>query len=179
MSAIALVPVGDRNWSAVDAQDLPLVLSRSWYPHPTNGGRIYAAAHKESGGTLYLHRLLSGCPQGFEVDHANGDGLDNRRSNLRIATRSQNEANKRKSRRSGSARPTSQFKGVSWETRRQRWVAQLAVDGKHRFLGYFTDELHAARAYDQAAYKAWGEFAHLNMPLAQAGQLAIEGTVTR
>ena len=91
------------------------------------------------------------------VDHENGNGLDNRRTNLRIATTSQNNRNTalRSTNSSG-------YKGVSWNNENQRWKAQIQTDGTKTFLGYFDDLLDAAQAYNDAALEQHGEFARLN-----------------
>jgi hypothetical protein len=113
-----------------------------------------------------MHSLLTGWPR---VDHANGDGLDNRRQNLRQATQQQNMRNSRKY-RGGSSR----YKGVCWKIRNQRWLAQIYVSEQDAsgvptkrklHLGTFTDQETAARAYDAAAREHFGEFACLNFPL--------------
>lgn len=103
-----------------------------------------------------LHTFLTGWSL---VDHQNGNGLDNRRSNLREATVAQNSANSRLSRRS-----TSGFKGVTWYKRCSRWRAHIKVDQKQRHLGYFDDPTAAAKAYDAAALDVFGDFARLNFP---------------
>jgi len=104
-----------------------------------------------------MHTLITGWAR---VDHADGDGLNNQRSNLREATSAQNAANSRP--RTGG---TSAFKGVCWVGgRRQCWTAQIRINRGTRFLGYFSDEVAAARAYDAAAVAAWGPFARLNFP---------------
>jgi hypothetical protein len=103
-----------------------------------------------------LHRWLTGWNL---VDHRNGDGLDNRRSNLREATPAQNSANSRLSRRSSTG-----LKGVTWYKRCSRWRAHITVDQKQRHLGYFDDPIEAAKAYDVAAIEAFGDFAHTNFP---------------
>lgn len=87
------------------------------------------------------------------TDHWSGDGLDNRRDNLRPCTNQLNQANRRKQK--GSSR----FKGVCWVPRENRWVAQIQVNKKHHHLGYFTNEEEAAEAYRLAAMKHFGEFA--------------------
>lgn len=110
--------------------------------------------------SIEMHRLLLGLPQYRErrvdVDHINGVGLDNRRENLRLATRAQNLAN------SASRRGTSDFKGVSHDKQTGRWVAQITIDGRNKKLGRFDTEAQAALAYNIAAREAWGEFSRLN-----------------
>jgi hypothetical protein len=91
------------------------------------------------------------------VDHINGNGLDNRKSNLRICTHQQNCENSRKRKKSFS-----KYKGVYWSKNAKKWVAQITIDGKSKHLGYFELEEDAAAAYDKAAVKYFGEFACLN-----------------
>lgn len=125
-----------------------------WQAIPKDRGRrYYYARHR-----VYMHSFLTGWPL---TDHINGDGLDNRRSNLRPATPAQNLANSHLSKRS-----TSGYKGVSRFTGRGRrqWRAYIAIDGRQRDLGTFVDVKEAARAYDAAALAEWGEYARLNFP---------------
>ncbi|MGA2324331.1 MAG: AP2 domain-containing protein [Sedimentisphaerales bacterium] len=104
-----------------------------------------------------LHRLIMNAPDGILVDHKNGDGLDNRRANLRLATHSQNQCNKRK-----KANTSSRFSGVYWDKAKRKWVARTKYQGKSIWLGVFDSEIDAARAFDEAAKKYHGEFARLN-----------------
>jgi len=91
------------------------------------------------------------------VDHKNGNGLDNRKFNLRICTRSQNQQNKKK-----PISNTSGFKGVAWSKAANKWCAYIAVNKERIHLGLFVDPKEAARAYDTAARKFFGEFARPN-----------------
>lgn len=105
-----------------------------------------------------MHRLILGASKGDpDVDHVDGDGMNNRRSNLRVASRSQNMGNQRT--RCGAK--TSRFKGVSLLPN-GRWHAQIKVNGKTKFLGAYAEETDAATAYDRAARAAFGEFARTN-----------------
>lgn len=92
------------------------------------------------------------------VDHADHDGLNNQRSNIRAATQTQNNQNRRK------YSSSSRFKGVRWREQRNRWEAYITLDGKQRYLGIFYDENKAAKAYDEAAV-AFGRFALTNSTL--------------
>lgn len=151
----------------VDSEDAARVLVRRWTLHRARSG-LYVKLVGHS--TIMLHRFVLDLPQTPTkwdvVDHINKDGLDCRRSNLRIGSNSHNLANSE--RRPGSSR----FKGVTWDASRSRWMAQIVVDEKHRYLGRFKDEVAAARAYNAAAFAAWGEFAFLNDTEAEFNEVA-------
>ena len=123
-------------------------------------GVFYACARPKSGGVrgamVLMHRLVVNYAGPLDVDHINGDGLDNRRANLRVATRSQNLANGRK-RKSASG-----FKGVCADSDGRHWKGQITVGGRNKYLGYFSSAREAAMAYDRAARAAFGEFAVTN-----------------
>jgi hypothetical protein len=104
--------------------------------------------------------LLSGHKE--EVDHKDLNKLNNKRSNLRLASRSQNSVNKKKVGETWRGKCSSQYKGVSWHTKRQVWQAKMQINGKAVWLGYYNDEIAAARAYDKEMLKHFGEFAQLN-----------------
>ena len=110
----------------------------------------------------YMHQQLLGFPArgGLQVDHKNGDGLDNRRDNLKACTRQQ----QRFSFRTKSPSASSKYRGVSWHSRGRRWEAQIMHCYQKRHLGLFASEESAARAYDAAARQYFQEFARLNFP---------------
>lgn len=109
---------------------------------------------------IAMHRIILGLTfaDGKHTDHIDGDGLNNSRSNLRVCTRQENGFNQRPQRRITSSR----FKGVSWIKREERWQAYIKYEGECKFLGYFDDEIDAAKAYDRNAQRLFGEFARLN-----------------
>lgn len=107
--------------------------------------------------TTYMHRFIMDAPKGMQVDHINGDGLDNRRSNLRLATSSQNGWNRR------ARRPRKRaYKGIT--PKGGKWLAKIVANGKTYHLGYFSSPALGAAMYDLAALALHGEFALLNFP---------------
>ncbi len=125
-------------------------------------GRPYAArresgTRKKRGAYIYMHQAIAMPSPGLQVDHVNGNTLDNRRKNLRACTRSQNNMNTRP--RKGCR---SRFKGVCWRADRHRWKARITAGGKVSHLGLFETEEEAARAYNNAARRLHGQFARLN-----------------
>lgn len=139
----------------IDNADTELVSGFKWRLLPN--GYVYADRYCWR---IALHRLIAGPRDGEKVDHINGNPLDNRAYNLRIATSSQNGANRGPDRRKMGT--SSKYKGVSWNQERQHWRAYVHVNGKTRSVGSFSEERAAARAYDRAAIGIWGKFARLN-----------------
>lgn len=152
----------------VDAEDLPRVAQWHWHASLSHQV-VYARGHVRLDGVLRLrqmHRFLLDAPDGMAVDHINGNGLDNRRCNLRLATPQQNAKN---GRRRGDNQAG--FKGVSRATNGQRWVAQIRKDGRTRYLGSFETPEEASACYQAAALEVHGEFANLGfeqaLPISQ------------
>ena len=115
--------------------------------------------------TIYMHRELIDVADGLLVDHVNQDSMDNRRANLRGATRAQNIRNRKKfSNSSGS-----KYKGIYRYKNKKRWIARIMFEKKRIHLGIFRNEIEAAKAYDRAAIKYHGEFASLNFPQSRSG----------
>lgn len=152
-------------FAIVDPEDYPRLARYKWYATSARnrGGKVYAERSVWYGKgnrkkrNVLMHRQILGEPKGMMVDHRNGNGCDNRKANLRIATAQQNVWNTR-------AHGKSRYKGV-WQIKgTQKWCARIKVNGKVRNLGRFSDEAEAAKAYDRAAREVCGEFAVLNFP---------------
>jgi hypothetical protein len=144
------IPLSRGLVALVDDIDAELLGGRSWWA--VKRRNTFYASGAVQGRTVYMHRYILGVsdPRVF-VDHENGEGLDNRRANLRRATNSANRAN------CGPLGGRSLFKGVF--PAGARWRAQLTVDGVRRSLGTFATEAEAAEAYNRAAHEAHGRFA--------------------
>jgi hypothetical protein len=117
-----------------------------WTPY-VDGKRVFMAMHRE----------ILNAPKGMDVDHANGNGLDNRRENIRLCSKAENNCNVDK-----RTTNTSGYKGVYWNSRMNKWYAKIGVDGQQKYLGSFSRKEDAALAYDRAAPKYHGQFAQLN-----------------
>ena len=150
------------NWKGrqilLDDEDRHHVDGRTVYIDTHGYVKVEWGGRRASGGQrAYLHRLIMNPPKGATVDHRDHNPLDNRKDNLRIATRSQQNMNRRlqKKHRTG-------FKGV-WPTK-SGFSAMIKKDDKRVYLGHFQTAEAAARAYDDMARELFGEFAHLNTP---------------
>ena len=152
---IAYVPLTKGYEAVIDAADVPLVDGWNWTAN-VRSHTVYAQRKDRSGPmprTVMLHRVIARTPEGLDTDHSDGDGLNNRRDNLRVATRSQNQHNQRV-----ALRNTSGFKGVTWHKAKGKWNALIKLHGKRRNLGYFSLAEDAAAAYAKASEELHGEF---------------------
>ncbi len=141
----------------LDRADLLRVSKHTWHVTEGRTGKLYV--RRSDRPHPYMHRQILGLKARKPgVDHKNRDGLDNRRSNLRLCTQSQNNGHIVKFRGTYSSR----HKGVSWCKDANKWRARIRVPRMRQHLGYFRDEDEAARAYNVAATEAFGEFALLN-----------------
>lgn len=142
----------------VDEVDYELVSAFSWSCFPSRN-TFYGACTQIPIRGMLAHRFIMKPPVGLVVDHINRNGLDNRRSNLRVVTVTENNWNvpPRAGRRS-------EFRGVVFEKRQGNYYAKISVDGKKVHLGTFPTEEEAARAFDFAAKQYRGQFAQLNFP---------------
>ena len=165
VNGIVLIDVSTKRfpdrYAVIDEEDFHKVIDGRGKWFAIKGSNTLYACRKQK---EKMHIAVMGEKNGFVVDHIDWNGLNNRRSNLRHASCSQNQGNAPK-RRKG----TSRFKGVSWYTSANKWGANImgTKNGKRRYLGLFVSDIEAAKAYDQAAKELFGPFAVLNFPDAE------------
>jgi hypothetical protein len=150
----------------VDDQDYERVSATPWHARPVTVAKwiIYAERNlycgkingRERTRRISMHAFILGFPSSV-IDHKDRNGLNNQRDNLRICTHRQNAMNRGKARHCSSI-----YKGVCWNRRNRKWFCCIKIHGKQISLGYFTSEVLAAAAYNDAALEAFGEFASLN-----------------
>lgn len=144
----------------VDDEDFEWLSQWKWCARKGASGKFYAARSQwdsdtKKNKTIIMARVIVGAKKGEEVDHKNGNTLDNRRRyNLRLCTPTQNRHNVGLSRRN-----TSGYKGVAFRKNSRKWEARMYL-----YLGSFNLKEEAARAYDKKAIELFGEFAKLNFP---------------
>lgn len=158
---IGYIPLTRGEVALVDPEDLPRLTTRNWRVDIDSGGRKRAVGcfrRNKRGVALKMHREVMGNDNPLEIDHINRNGLDNRKSNLRFCTSSQNKANRGKM----STAKCSKYIGVFWHGRDELWIARVTLRGKVNTIGYFKEEEDAAIARDVAAQLFFGEFAVLN-----------------
>ncbi len=161
-----LVECSGGKFAKVDEGDYNLVIGLNWTSHYNPTSQTFYAENSAylgqvNGKTITkcisMHRLLMNPEKGMFVDHKNGDGLDNRRENLRVCTRAQNNSNRDK-----HMIGTSKYKGVWKGKNKTKYRCCIRVNKQRIHLGYFENELDAAKKYNEAALLHHGEFANLN-----------------
>lgn len=140
----------------VDDEDFEWLNQWRWYYRQGYARRnFYRMPGK--GKTILMHRLILKTPDGFETDHVDGDGLNNRRINLRNCLRADNARNVGR-----TLRNTSGYKGATWHKQCRKWQAQIEINSKSIYLGLYNNAEDAAHAYDTKARELFGKFACVN-----------------
>lgn len=155
-NTFALVPLTRNYYSKIDLDDVDRVSKYKWCIIGRKN-KYYAQKTDKNRQKITLHRYIMNInnPKIF-IDHKNHDTLDNRKSNLRICNNAENLRN------SYSYIGTSKYKGVCYDKSRNKWVSNIMFNRKGIYLGHYANEIKAAKAYNQAALKYFGEFALLN-----------------
>jgi len=159
-----LIPLTLQQFAIIDSEDFQMLSRYKWQAEPIKrrtGGYYALRAYAINGRKpkMYMHRVIIGAKPGDYVDHINGNGLDNRKENLRICTTQQNRCNS-----PGLLNSSSIYKGVTWNKQCRKWQASIKVKSKNTHIGLFLNERDAAIAYDKVAAEKFGEFAWLNFP---------------
>lgn len=145
----------------IDKDDFDKVDQYTWHTNtPPSSKTTYIMANITKRIKIKLHRfILNITDPKIQVDHINGNGLDNRKENLRLVTNAQNNRNKSKY---VTANGTSKYKGVFFCKQRNKWVAQICLNYKKIHIGRFKTEIEAAKAYNEKALTLFGQYAKLN-----------------
>ncbi len=140
----------------IDIEEWEKLKEFKWYIHTTNQGAQACITSDKSFNSIYMHRVILNAPKSLQVDHIDGDTLNNQKSNLRLVTNSQNQMNKKihKNNKSG-------FKGVTWFTRYKKYRARININKKQIFLGHFSTKEEAFSAYLEAVKKYHGEYSSI------------------
>lgn len=149
------IPLTQGKFAIVDAEDYDRLAKYKWCV--SQSGNTFYAVRRRRNKTVIMHREIMKAPKSLLVDHKDGNGLKNRKSNLRLCTAYQNVCNRRP-----RSKSSSKYKGVSWYRRDKIWQVQICYSGKSIHLGRFEDEMEAGVAYDRKAEALFGEFAYLN-----------------
>src|SRR6266852_1538534 len=152
-----LIPLTRNQNALVDTEDFARLSQWNWCALWSTHAKSFYAVRSENP-MVYMHRIILDCAMDEDGDHRNHDTLDNRRRNLRKCSPTQNKQNSRPH-KDGSG-----FKGVCWNNQRNKWQAGIQARGKRHHIGLFVSATEAAVAYDEAAKRLHGEFAHLNFP---------------
>jgi hypothetical protein len=152
------IPLSQGKFALVDDDDFEWLNQWKWRLDLKSGYVVRNIRVEKKIPRIYMHRLILNPPKGLYTDHINHNKLDNRRDNLRVCTTSQNGANRLKQ----TKKSLSRFKGVTWHKRDSVWQSTIKHKGKNIFIGYFNDEITAAKKYNVVAKKIFGEYAYLN-----------------
>ena len=154
------IPLTQGYVAIVDDEDFEYINQWKWWYNNSHYACRNITIGKKKQAVILMHRLILDAPKGLQVDHIDGNGLNNQRSNLRLATNQENQMNRRPHGK------TSKYKGVCFYRFHKKisWLAQIKIGKAHMNLGYHSTEEEAAKAYDAKAKELFGEYAYLNFP---------------
>jgi len=158
---VCYIPLNHGKFAVIDPEDYFRVCRYNWRCR-LDGNTYYANTSRRIKGRMkiiFMHRLILKAPKHKLVDHIDGNGLNNRKANLRLCNYTQNAWNRRP-----AAGGHSKYKGVTWHNNSKGWYVRICKDYKNIYIGCFDNEIEAALAYDRKAKKLFGEFAYLNFP---------------
>lgn len=161
-SVMKRIPLTQGKFTLVDDEDYNELSKHKWHLK-RNKNTLYAVRDQYVKGDrghpirLRMHRLIMNAPKGMDVDHRDGNGLDNRRFNLRLCTNKQNSMN-----RGPNKNNTSGYKGVFWCNQKKKWKAMICIEGKSIHLGFFFCIIKAAKAYNNYIMDNFNEFGYFN-----------------
>lgn len=153
---ISLIPLTRGKYAIVDRDDYERLSQNKWLALKS-GNTFYASRHPANKCVIWMHREILNTPIGFFTDHINRNGIDNRKSNLRICSKAENCHNQ-KYRKNNKSR----FKGVCFHKASGKWQSQIMINYKTIHLGIFSNEVDAAREYDIKSKELHGQFAYTN-----------------
>ena len=160
---VRYIPLTQDYNAVIDKKDYPIIAKYKWWISKrchTNYAQHSYIDKKGIGRTISMHRLIMGLPSNKDmfVDHINHDGLDNRMDNLRLVSCSQSMMNSKKCKSITS----SKYKGVWFQKNGSLWTAEIHLNGKREYIGWFKTEIEAAKAYNKQAKKLFGDYCYLN-----------------
>jgi HNH endonuclease/AP2 domain len=155
------IPLTQEKVALVDDSDFGFLNQWKWYAQQQTYNSWYAQRTvnmKKGTRVILMHRWILNATDAMQVDHINNNKLDNRRGNLRLCSHAENIHNQKT-----RSTNTSGFKGVSWHKGKQKWCAKICANMKQKHLGAFDTKVDAAKAYNEAALREYGQFARLNV----------------
>lgn len=160
------IPLSGGGYALISDRDYPYLKQFTWWQKRVPDSDLVYARRQDKGEEIPMHREIMGDPKGVFIDHRDGNGLNNTRSNLRHCTHSQNMQNKRMYKNN-----TAGYKGVSPDSYSGWWKAQITINGRRVCLGYFHTKEEAAIYYNEAAKEHYGAFARLNILPSEYGDI--------
>ena len=145
-----------KNYAIIDDEDYQKVKNRDWYEYNRYAARM-STKYEGKRRVIFMHRIIVPSASGYLIDHINRNRLDNQKENLRIATQSQNNINRKRMEEASSP-----YRGVIWRPHAKAWKAYIKQNYKQIHLGYFSTPEEAALKYNEKAIELFGKFAVLN-----------------